>query len=50
VESNGIHQLLFYAGNVNLLSENINIIKRPYYTDKKVGLVVNIETTKNTSI
>jgi len=46
---NGIHQLLVYADEVNLLSENINITKEENAlsnTCKEVGLEVNTEKTK----
>jgi hypothetical protein len=46
----GTHQLLVYADNVNLLGDNINIIKENTQTlidaSKEVGLEVNTEKTK----
>jgi ankyrin repeat protein len=45
-----IHQLLLYADDVNLLEDNINIIKKNTQTlidaSKEVGLEVNTEKTK----
>jgi hypothetical protein len=46
---NGTHQLLAYAGNVNLLGDNIDTIKKTetfIYASKEIGLEVNIEKTK----
>jgi hypothetical protein len=45
---NGIHQLLVYVDNLNLLGDNIDIIKknRIINAGKKVGLQVNTEKTK----
>jgi hypothetical protein len=45
---NGIHQLLVYADDVNLLGDNIrvDIIKKTIDASKEVGLEVNTEKTK----
>jgi hypothetical protein len=47
---NGIHQLLAYTNEVNLLGDNINIINQNTGTlidsRKEVGLEVNVEKTK----
>jgi hypothetical protein len=44
---NGIHQLLVYAGDINLLGDNIhNIVETLTDTSKEVGLEVNAEKTK----
>jgi hypothetical protein len=46
---NGTHQLLAYVDDVNLLGDNIDIIKKNTDTlidaSKKIGLEINIETT-----
>jgi hypothetical protein len=47
---NGIHQLLVYADDVNLLGDNIDAIKKNMETlingSNEVGLEVNTEKTK----
>jgi ribosomal protein S2 len=47
---NGTHQLQVYADDVNLLGENINIIKKNAVAvldaSKEIGLEVNSEKTK----
>jgi hypothetical protein len=47
---NGTHQILAYAGNVNILGENIDTIQKNIKAlldaSKEVGLEVNPEKTK----
>jgi hypothetical protein len=47
---NGKHQLQAYADDVNLLSDNIDTIKKTTGTlmdiSKEVGLEINVEKTK----
>jgi hypothetical protein len=47
---NGIHQLLPYADEVNVVGENVDTIKKKaealLYASKEVGLEVNPEKTK----
>jgi hypothetical protein len=50
LKSNGTHQLLAYADDVNLLGDNIDTIKKNTETlidaSKEVGLERNVEKTK----
>jgi hypothetical protein len=52
VKFNGTHRLLSYADDVNLLGDNIDIIKRSTGTlidaSKGVGLEISVEKTKCT--
>jgi hypothetical protein len=47
---NGIHQLLVYGGDVNLLGNNIDTMKKNTETlidvSKEVGVEVNTENTE----
>jgi uncharacterized protein YabE (DUF348 family) len=48
---NGIHQLLAYADDVNLLRDNIDTIKKKNTetlidASKEIGLKINVEKTK----
>jgi hypothetical protein len=48
---NGTHQVVVYAHDVNLLDDNLDIIKKNTQTlidaSKEVGLEVNMEKTEN---
>jgi hypothetical protein len=50
LKSNGTHQLLAYADDVNLLGDNIDTIKKNIETlihaSKEVSLEINVEKTK----
>jgi hypothetical protein len=50
LKSNGTHQMLVYADDMNLLRDNINTIKKNTVTlidvSKEVGLEVNTDKTK----
>jgi hypothetical protein len=50
LKSNGTHQLLVYADDVNLLGDNIDAVKKNIETlidaSKEVGLEANTEKTK----
>jgi hypothetical protein len=50
LESNGTHQLLVYADDLNLLREKVNIINKTVEAlldaSKEIGLDVNSENTK----
>jgi hypothetical protein len=50
LKSNGAHQLLAYADDVNLLADNIDTLKKNTETSinasKEVGQEINVEKTK----